>query len=152
MQVEGPFLVAGSYKELLFGMSASTGRVIWTFNAGNFINSQLVANGRAFLWSPTGWIFAIAVKDGRLLWRHQTTQYRLGQPAWAAVMAELVVSGSSLFALDMDDTLHVLDVRDGVETSRFTFPEPLVPTVLPLNRGNVMLATESGNLQLIKVG
>lgn len=152
MQVDGAILVAGSYKELLYGLSASTGKVLWTFNAGNFINSQLVSDGRAYLWSPTGWIFAIDIREGKVLWRHQTTHYQAGKPAWGSLMAELVVVGQALFALDMDNVLHVLDTRNGQETARFNSPDALSPTVLPWGRDTVMLATESGMIKMVKIG
>ncbi|MFZ4539946.1 MAG: PQQ-binding-like beta-propeller repeat protein [Propionivibrio sp.] len=54
MYVSGQVLVAGTYTELLYGIAVDSGKILWKFKAGNFINSHHVAGGSAYLWSPTG--------------------------------------------------------------------------------------------------
>jgi hypothetical protein len=67
LQVSGEVLVAGGYKEKLYGLDLADGRQRWAFSAGNFINSQHVADGVAYLWSPTGWLYAIDTARQRAL-------------------------------------------------------------------------------------
>lgn len=147
LHVAGEVLVAGSYKEQLVGIRIADGAVLWQFNAGNFINSHHVADGVAYLWSPTGWIFAIDTASGALLWRHQTTDYAAGGGNWAPVMAELVTAGDRLLSLDMANVLHVLDRRSGDESARANLPEPVRPAVLPHEAG-LVFATAAGALIL----
>ena len=150
LYVTGNVLVAGSYKELLYGISVHDGKVLWTFNAGNFINSHHVSGDTAYLWSPTGWVYAIDVQTGHVRWRHQTTNYGSAANSWGPMMAELTTQGEFLYALDMSNVLHVLSTRSGKEVQRFTFTQDLRPTVLPLNRLQTVVATEEGEIQLLQ--
>ena len=140
-------LVAGTYKELLLGISLEDGKVLWAFNAGNFINSHHVAGTTAYLWSPTGWVYAIDILSGEVLWRHQTTNYGQSSGNWGAMMAEIVVHGGLLYALDMNNVLHLLDVEDGREIRRIAFQQELRPVVLPGNGSWAVVATDSGRIQ-----
>lgn len=144
--LHGDILVAGSYQEKLYGIATATGEVLWNFYAGNFINSHHVADGVAYLWSPTGWIFAIGAESGVQRWRHRTTAYRGGSDEWAPLMAELASSGGRLLALDMESVLHVLDCGSGREVSRQRAPLAVRPFVLPLPDGKVMLGGTDGSL------
>ncbi len=148
MYVSGDTLVAGTYTELLYGIDIHSGKVRWRFKAGNFINSHHVAGDSAYLWSPTGYVYAIDVGNGRVRWRHQTTQYFNGKPNWGPMMAELVTFDSHLYCLDMNQVLHVLDVRDGREVQRVAFTHDLRPTVLPLPGNQAVLATDAGEITL----
>ena len=130
--VAGGILVAGTYKEYLAGISVADGQKLWSFNAGNFINSQHVADGAAYLWSPTGWVYAIGVASGKVRWRHQTTDYGSGDDNWASVLAEITSRDGRLYVLSMDDVLHVLDMRDGAELAARAVPERVRHAVLPL--------------------
>lgn len=143
-------LIAGSYKELLYGISTLDGKVLWTFNAGNFINSHHVAGDTAYLWSPTGWIYAIDIHNGEVRWRHQTTNYGQSSSNWAPMMAELVTQGSHLYALDMGNVLHVINIASGAEVSRIQFSEALRPTVLPRGGGQAVVATDGGQIQRVR--
>jgi outer membrane protein assembly factor BamB len=149
LYVAGDVLVAGSYKELLYGISMADGRVLWTFNAGNFINSHHVAGTSAYLWSPTGWVYAIDTREGNVLWRHQTTDYGNAAANWGSMMAELVTDKERLFALDMQHVLHVLDRESGQELQRVVFEQALQPGVLPLSASSAMVATEDGKIQRV---
>jgi outer membrane protein assembly factor BamB len=150
LHVTGSILVAGSYKELLYGISLRDGKVLWTFNAGNFINSHHVSGTSAYLWSPTGWIYAIDTQLGVVRWRHQTTNYGQGQGNWAPLMAELTTLGNRLFALDMNDVLHVLDTSTGQEIKRIASKKHLRPTVVPTGPGTAMVATDEGRIQQVR--
>ncbi len=151
LQIKGDLLIAGSYKEILYGISVHDGKVLWKFNAGNFINSQLVHGNAAFLWSPTGWVYAIDLASGRVLWRHQTTDYQHRESNWAPVMAELTAYQNKLFVLDMANRMHVLDVNSGKEVAAFTSERPLRPTALAIDQQRVVLATQEGEVLFMRL-
>ncbi|MBU4530204.1 MAG: PQQ-binding-like beta-propeller repeat protein [Hoeflea sp.] len=129
-------LVAGTYKEILAGLALEDGSRLWSFNAGNFINSQHVAGGAAHLWSPTGWIYAISLESGRVRWRHQTTDYDGSAGNWASVLAEITTRADKLYVLSMDNVLHVLDMEDGREVAARPVPGHIRHAVLPLIDGS----------------
>jgi len=143
-------LVAGSYKELLYGISVTHGRVLWAFNAGNFINSHHVAGDTAYLWSPTGWVYAIDIQNGKVRWRHRTSNYGQASANWGPMMAELVANGEHLYALDMFNVLHVLSLQTGDEVQRIVFAQGLRPTVLPRPNAQAVVATNQGDIQLVR--
>jgi len=136
ISVADGILVAGTYKEFLAGISLEDGHKLWSFNAGNFINSQHVADGAAFLWSPTGWVYAISLASGKVRWRHQTTDYGSGAGNWASVLAEITSRDGHLYVLSMDNVLHDLDMVDGTEMAARAVPEPVRHAVLPLDDGS----------------
>jgi hypothetical protein len=150
LHVSGEVLVAGSYKELLYGISVHDGRVLWTFNAGNFINSHHVAGDTAYLWSPTGWVYAIDIQNGSVRWRHRTTNYRSALANWGPLMAELVTDKAYLYALDMNQVLHVLDRQSGEEVQRLVMPQSMRPTVVPFAGRQAMLASDAGEVLLVR--
>lgn len=148
LHVHDEILVAGSYKEKLFGIAIADGRPLWEFNAGNFINSHHVADGVAYLWSPTGHIYSIDAASGKTRWRHETTDYDGSAGNWASLMAELVVANGNLYALAMDNVLHVLSALDGKETGRFAVGAAVRHAVLPLEGGRLAFPLVSGHLLL----
>lgn len=150
MYVTGNLLVAGSYTEMLYGISIADGTVLWRFKAGNFINSHHVAGDSAYLWSPTGWVYAIDINTGQVRWRHQTTHYGESSANWGPLMAELVTLGERLFALDMFNVLHVLSTQSGEELLRIAFPHGLRPSVLPRIDAQAIVATNQGEIELVQ--
>jgi outer membrane protein assembly factor BamB len=150
MYVTGNVLVAGTYTELLYGINVDTGKVLWKFKAGNFINSHHVSGDAAYLWSPTGWIYAIDVATGKVRWRHQTTRYGNNAANWGHMMAEIVTFGDQVFCLDMKQVLHVLDAVDGKELLRIPFAHDLRPTVSPLPGRRAVMASDTGEVQLVQ--
>lgn len=150
MYVSGGVLVAGTYTELLYGIDAETGQVLWTFKAGNFINSHHVSGSSAYLWSPTGYVYAIDIDSGSVRWRHQTTRYFNGAPNWGPMMAELVTLADKLYALDMNNQLHVLASADGTELERVRFDQGLRPSVIARPDHQALVATDSGEVQWVR--
>lgn len=144
LHVSGDILVAGSYKEKLFGIDIKDGRKLWEFNAGNFINSHHVADETAYLWSPTGWVYAVNTKTGAVRWRHQTTDYDETGGNWASLMAELATHDGRLLALDMANTLHVLDLERGSETSRHGVGGSVRHAVLPVDGAGLAFPLTGG--------
>jgi len=141
-------LVAGSYKEQLLGIAPEDGRVLWEFRAGNFINSHHVAADVACLWSPTGWIYAVDVGTGAVRWRHQTTDYIPGGGDWASLMAELTSQETRLYALDMDNTLRVLDLRSGDVMMEAAVPGRVRHAILPIGKERLVFPIMDGSLLL----
>ena len=146
LRVQGDILVGGSYKEKLFGISVTDGRELWQFNAGNFINSHAVADGSAYLWSPTGFIYAVDVATGDVRWRVETTDYDDSNSNWGPLMAELVVAGSKLLALDMFNVLHVLATADGKVLAHVKVPAAVRHAVVPFAQGGLAFPTQSGEM------
>jgi outer membrane protein assembly factor BamB len=114
--------------------------------AGNFINSHHVSGQTAFLWSPTGWIFALDVNTGALRWRHRTTAYDGHKDAWASVLAELASDELYLYALDMGHVLHVLDRHTGEERARVAIGPALRPAQLVQQPRQIVVASEAGEV------
>lgn len=146
LRTEGGILVAGSYKEKLFGIAVEDGREMWSFNAGNFINSHHVDGGSAYLWSPTGFIYAIDVQSGARRWRHETTDYDHNSRNWGPLMAELVTEEGRLLCLDMFNMLHVLDTRDGTAVVHAGVPGNIRHAVLPLTSGALAFPSQDGEV------
>ena len=65
-------------------------------------------------------------------------------------MAELVTCGAHLYALDMKQVLHVLDRGTGDEVRRILMPHRLRPTVLPLAEQQAVVATDEGEVLLVR--
>ncbi len=66
------------------------------------------------------------------------------------MMAELVVHGGNLYALDMGNVLHVINIASGAEVSRVQFSESLRPTVAPRDSGQAVVATDAGQIQRVR--
>ncbi len=148
IQVDGDVLVAGTYKENLTGLSLTDGAKLWSFNAGNFINSQHVDDGSAYLWSPTGWIYAINTGTGQVRWRYETTDYDETDTNWASVLAELQTLDDRLFVLDMANVLHVLDRAQGSNHSQHRLTHRIRHAILPIAGTGIACPTESGEILL----
>ncbi|MES9874077.1 MAG: PQQ-binding-like beta-propeller repeat protein [Candidatus Sedimenticola sp. 20ELBAFRAG] len=129
LQVSNGVLVAGGYHDELFGLDPSSGRQFWRFNAGNFINSQHVSGDRVYFWSPTGWIYALSVTTGNMVWRHRTNDFvrNSAKTNWAPIMAELISDEQKLYVLAMDDVLHILDTQTGKKLGEFDVPVNVRP-------------------------
>ena len=151
MYVEGGVLVAGTYQEKLLGLSTTDGRELWSVNAGNFINSQHVTGGRAYFWSPTGWVYAVETSTGNVLWRCRTTDYSGSPNNWATIAAELATADKRLFVLDLSHVLHVLDIGTGEEVGRFATPGRVQSFVVPLSGQQAVLGAASGELWLCQL-
>ncbi|MBT6094894.1 MAG: PQQ-like beta-propeller repeat protein [Rhodospirillaceae bacterium] len=146
-------IVAGGYKDEVFGLNAKNGTQAWRFYAGNFINSQHVDQGSVYFWSPTGWLYAFDAKRGERLWRHRTNKYkRSSKREWAPLMAELKTAGEYLLALDMKHVLHVLNRQTGDETATLRLPfraRPFVSVVS--NARQLLFGTLDGEVVLARL-
>lgn len=141
-------LVAGTYHEDLIGIDPNSGETLWSYYSGNFINSELVADGTAFFWSPTGWIYAINTETGHRRWRYRTTDYDESESNWGPVLAELVVFGDYLYVLDMKNDLHRIDIRTGEHHEAAHVPARIRHALLPVAGLGIAFPTEKGEILL----
>jgi outer membrane protein assembly factor BamB len=69
----GKLLYVGSWDGTFYALNARTGRVRWTFNAGDGITSSpAYADGTLFVASDGGRLFALRARTGRLRWRAES--------------------------------------------------------------------------------
>ncbi len=149
LAVSGDVLVAGGYHDEIFGIDIDSGKIRWRFNAGNFINSQLVTPEAVYFWSPTGWIYALETSSGKVLWRHQTMNYNNSESSrnWAPIMAEMVVGKNLLYVLAMDNILHILNVESGEQTNQYVMPTAVRPFItLDQTAHRILTGSESGQV------
>ena len=66
-------------------------------------------------------------------------------------MAELVTHDGRLLALDMADTLHLVDVQDGSETGRYSVGDPVRNAVLPVSGQGLAFPLMSAEVLLTNV-
>lgn len=149
LAVSGETLVCGGYHDEILGLDINDGGIRWRFNAGNFINSQLVHNGTIYFWSPTGWVYALNASNGEVLWRTLTINYRnpVSKKNWAPIMSEMVADKDYLYVLAMDNVLHILDLKTGKEVERFCLNIHLRPfIVLEAGSKRAFIASTVGEL------
>ncbi len=150
LHISGATVVAGGYKDNIFGIDARTGKPVWDWYSGNFINSHLVYGGVAYLWSPTGWVYALDAETGVRNWRTKSDYFPRKdgkRRPWAPVMAELVADDRGLYILDMKDVLHILDHVTGKEYATLQFKERLRPYVALIpGSSQLILGTPAGEL------
>ncbi|OEJ66720.1 hypothetical protein BEN30_11625 [Magnetovibrio blakemorei] len=142
--LDGDLIIAGGYHDEVLAIQTGNSvpddkRISWRFYAGNFINSQLVANGNVYFWSPTGWIYAMNNRNGKHLWRHNTHQFKGNSKDWGSIMAELQAKDDHILALDMKRTLHVLSQKTGQDTFSTGLTFVPRPFVLPIPNSNHLL-------------
>lgn len=151
----GDALVAGGYHDEIFAISATDGGIIWRFNAGNFINSQLVRGNAVYFWSATGWLYALNIANGSVIWRHRTVDY--GDPHrkqnWAPILAELVADDDYLYVLSMDHVLHLLELESGHAVADYRMPVAVRPFVcLGPEARSVLMGSTRGDALYLRLG
>ncbi|MEG3619309.1 PQQ-binding-like beta-propeller repeat protein [Magnetovibrio sp. PR-2] len=155
LHVSANTIVAGGYKDNLFGVDAQTGKVVWDWYSGNFINSHLVYGDATYLWSPTGWVYALNAHSGEINWRAKSDYFPKAsgkRRPWAPVMAELVANDAGVYVLDMKNVLHVLDHQSGTETAAISFEDRLRPFVTLTDVPDEMfLGTNTGKILHVKL-
>jgi len=142
---DGRVLVAGGYEDEMFGLNPADGAILWRHDAGNFINSQRVAHGRVYFWSPTGWMEALDATSGIRAWRTQTHTFGSDRRHdWGMIIAEPQADNTRLWVLDMAGTLHGLDLRTGAEVTAAKLPFPARPFVAPVGDGSDVIVGSLG--------
>jgi outer membrane protein assembly factor BamB len=55
----------------LYALDASTGRLLWQYQEGDYVSVSIVSNGIAYLDSNDGTLAALRVSDGHALWQRK---------------------------------------------------------------------------------
>jgi len=150
---DGGVLVAGGYDDAVYGLDPGDGAILWRFEAGNFINSQLVQDGGVYFWSPTGWVIGLDAFTGDRRWRTRTHRFGSdGRADWAPIMAEVRASGPWLWVLDMGHRLHGLDRANGREVAAPKLPFRARPFVTPTaDPARLVFGTVEGDVVMGRV-
>ncbi|WP_026379181.1 PQQ-binding-like beta-propeller repeat protein [Afifella pfennigii] len=150
---DGGVLVAGGYEDEVFGLDPADGAILWRFDAGNFVNSQLVYDGDVYFWSPTGWVIGLDARTGERRWRTRTHRFGAdGGTDWSAIMAEIRASGPWLWVLDMNSRLHVLERAGGREVATLDLPFRTRPFVTPTaDPAQLVFGTYNGEVAVVRV-
>ncbi|SDE92972.1 PQQ-binding-like beta-propeller repeat protein [Rhodospira trueperi] len=153
LTADGGVLVAGGYDDAVYGLNPTDGAILWRFEAGNFINSQLVHEGGVYFWSPTGWVIGLDARTGDRRWRTRTHRFGSdGRADWAPIMAEVRASGPWLWVLDMGHRLHVLDRANGREAAAPDLPFRARPFVTPTaDPDRLVFGTVEGDVVMARV-
>ncbi len=149
LQLSQDILIAGGYHDEIYGMRAQNGEILWRFEAGNFLNSQVVTENLVIFWSPTGWIYALAADSGSIRWRYQTTTYKQSSAAsnWAPIAAELQIRDGLLYALDVRNILHILEIQQGRQIAQYELPAKVRSFIAPDPLGqDLFFGTETGEI------
>jgi outer membrane protein assembly factor BamB len=98
----------------LFALDASTGDVVWRFDAeGSVVSSPVVSNGRLYFGSLDTYFYALNARTGQLLWRYRTGGQIYSSPA---LFANLLYFGSrdrTMYALSLEGDLTWSKVTSG---------------------------------------
>ena len=72
----------GSYDHRLYALSATTGRILWSYKTGYYIySSPAIANGIVYVGSDDRSVYALDASTGAMLWSYQTGSYVISSPA-----------------------------------------------------------------------
>ncbi|NOX56058.1 MAG: PQQ-binding-like beta-propeller repeat protein [Planctomycetes bacterium] len=118
-------LFGTSTNDCLYAVDADTGRVRWQFHADGPIRFAPAAwRDRVFLASDDGWLYALRLADGKLLWKHRggpTDAWVLGNERlvshWPARGGPVVFQNTVYYAAGLWPSdgvyLHSLDAETG---------------------------------------
>jgi outer membrane protein assembly factor BamB len=135
-------LFGSSAEDKVVALDADTGEVRWTFfSAGPIRFAPAAWRDRVFVAGDDGWLYALAIADGNLLWKHRggpNERMCLGNrrmiSRWPArggpvVFGEVVYYAAGIWPSD-GIYLHALDAQTGSvvwtndETGRMHMPQP----------------------------
>jgi len=93
-------------------------RLVWSRGLDTLIEfPAVVADGRAYIGNAQGTVFALAMSDGNVLWRHTTPHGKMA--------ASPAVWGNKLVVHGMDGYVRVLRRSDGRTMARFNVGAPI---------------------------
>jgi len=84
----------------LVAMNARTGRPKWRFNAQPIESTPLLRNGKLYVGSWDGNVYAINAKNGRKVWEHQTGDRVNTSPAYLKGRIYIANDSGTLYALN----------------------------------------------------
>ncbi len=93
-------------------------KLLWSFKTGGPVNSSaVVAEGRVFIGSGDGNVYAIDLKSGEKLW-----QFKTGGPVEAPPLA----LNGRVFAGSQDGSLYALEAATGAQVWKYTTGEKIL--------------------------
>ena len=103
---------------------------------GGALTSPVAADGRIFVCSADGTLYAVWADNGAIAWT---------RPLGGNVSAEPAINGSTIYALSESGHLQAFDTKLGVPLWNTTLPADLVYTIpLTFSNGSVLVSTTSG--------
>ncbi len=97
--------------ESVYARNAQSGDLIWTFNLGDDMGTQVVSyHGRVYFGTRSGYLYCLDKLSGKEVWRFKAGADIISTPH---ISAELIYFGSQ------DHHLYAIDVNSGAERWRF---------------------------------
>jgi len=107
-------LYIGSTDKTFYAFDLATGKRLWKFNAGGFIESvATVGDGHVYFGSSDGLLIALNASDGRELWRFNTNSEIVSSP---------LILSNILFLYSSGNRVYAVDKRTGEKLWRYTHP------------------------------
>src|SRR3954447_19087318 len=132
--------IAGAGPAKGVAMNRRTGRIRWAKRLGSASESSpLVVQGRLYVGSQNGTVYALAAKSGRILWRHY---------AGGPVKAALAYSHGRLFLGDYGGSVTALRPRNGSVAWRSSGYGQIYATPA-VAFGRVYIGSKSGSVYAI---
>ena len=151
--VAGETVFFGPGDGMLYAVNRLDGKLKWKLDEKKewqYIRQMYVSGKVLVAGTYTELLYGIDVATGKVRWRHQTSRYGNNAANWGHMMAEIVTFENQVYCLDMKQVLHVLDAVDGKELLRIPFAHDLRPTVSPLPDRRAVMASDSGEVQLVQ--
>lgn len=122
----------------------------WVYPTGGPIRSSpVVADGRVFIGSDDGHIHAVALRDGKRLWRH--TLYDGSRPG--PVEAPPLIAADTVYIGSADGTLYALSAENGSERWRYHADDRIVGSAntaeLPDGRPVILVGSYDNDLHCV---
>jgi outer membrane protein assembly factor BamB len=99
----------------LIAMNARTGRPKWRFNAQPIESSPLLRNGKLYVGSWDGNVYAIAAKNGKQVWAHQTGDRVNNSAAYLKGRIYIANDSGTLYALNAGTGQQAWSASDATE-------------------------------------
>jgi outer membrane protein assembly factor BamB len=134
--------IAGAGSARLSALDQRTGRVRWSRQLGSSSESSpLVVQGRVFVGSQSGTVYAFRAGSGRLLWRHN---------AGGPVKAALAYSGGRLYFGDYGGSVTALRLNGSVAWRQGGAGEVYATPAVAF--GRVYVGSKSGSVYAYSAG
>jgi len=135
--VEGELVYVAGYDGKIYAINTSAGAERWIYprqgNLHSFIGGLAISQGKLYIGSVGGIIYALDAEFGDLLWQFET-----GEQLWATP----AVDGDTLYIGSFDKKLYAIDTATGEEKWQQPFEAqgPIISTPL-VNDGTVYIGS-----------
>lgn len=101
--IENNLAVFGDYTNLLYGVDATTGQLIWTFSEAKdkYVGSPLIKNNMIYAPNADGHLYALD-SNGKMIWRFKT-----GKANWSTPITD----GTNFYFGSMDHFIYALKLN-----------------------------------------